>query len=411
VNAKAARIKMALAAGALMALAGGFWYSPSVMPLTRRAGSKRQGALSASAMAAANRADGLSPVEVPREVPLAPAAPPEPISRADLPEASAPPLEDMIERAMPAVVMIETPKTRGSGFFVKPDLIVTNAHVISGFQLVAITTRDGAKLTGRVGESSDQHDVALVQVPGQRPTDAQLPLGNSASLRLGQGIVALGWAQSLTQSTVTRGIVTGLRRDAGRNLLQTDAVPNPGDSGGPLLDRRGEVVGVTTFRGEGGTSGYAITIDDVKPFVARNQTVTTAPTDSGVAGAVPPQRESDADARRTAGLQQYTDALSAVERSASDLDSMWNRYKSACQITTVPPGQSHEWFGLYDSRSPLHHTPPQCADLLAEIERRAREISTTMTSAGETARQADVYPGPQRALREKRRLDYSGWDR
>ena len=392
---------MALAAGALVALAGGFWYSLSVTPLTRAAGTKQQGSISASAMAAAHRADAPpSTIEVPRELSSAPTAEPEPISRADLPEASAPPLEDMIERAMPAVVMIETPRTRGSGFFVKADLIVTNAHVISGFQSVAITTRDGAKLTGRVAEFSDQHDVALIQVAGLGPTGAQLPFGNSSNLRLGQGIVALGWAESLTQSTVTRGIVTGLRRDADRNLLQTDAVPNPGDSGGPLLDRRGEVVGVTTFRGEGGTSGYAITIDDVKPFVARmNQNV------------VPPQRESDADARRTAGLQRYTDILSAVERSASDLDSTWSRYKSACQITTVPPGQSREWFGLYDSRSPLHQTPPRCADLLAEIERRAQEISTTMASAGETARQADVYPGPLRTLREKRRLDYSGWDR
>jgi S1-C subfamily serine protease len=413
VNAKAARIKMALAAGALVALAGGFWYSLSVMPLTRTTGSKRRGSMSASAMAATSRGDAHLPtIEVPRELPPTPAPAPEPISRADLPEASAPPLEDMIERAMPAIVMIETPKTRGSGFFVQPDLIVTNAHVISGFQSVAITTRDGAKLTGRVGEFSDQHDVALIQVPGLGTTDAQLPLGNSAGLRLGQGIVALGWAQSLTQSTVTRGIVTGLRRDADRNLLQTDAVPNPGDSGGPLLDRRGEVVGVTTFRGAGGTSGYAITIDDVKPFIARmNQNVMAGPIDSRVAAAVPPQRESDADARRTAGLQRYTDTLSAVERSASDLDSTWSRYKSACQITTVPPGQSREWFGLYDSRSPLHQTPPRCADLLAEIERRAREISLTMASAGETARQADVYPGPLRALREKRRLDYSGWDR
>jgi S1-C subfamily serine protease len=412
VNAQAARIKMALAAGALVALAGGFWYSLSVMPLARTPGSKRQISMSASAMAAAHRANALPTIEVPNELPPASAAAPEPISRADLPEASAPPLEDMIERAMPAVVMIETPRTRGSGFFVKPDLIVTNAHVISGFQSAAITTREGAKLTGRVAESSDQHDVALIQVPGPGPTNAQLPLGNSASLRLGQGIVALGWAESLAQSTVTRGIVTGLRRDAERNLLQTDAVPNPGDSGGPLLDRGGEVVGVTTFRGEGGTSGYAITIDDVKPFVARvNQNVMTAPVDSRVAPAAPPQRESDADARRTAGLQRYTDTLSAVERSASDLDFTWSRYKSACQITTVPPGQSHEWFGLYDSRSPLHQTPPHCADRLAEIERRAREISTTMSSAGETARQADVYPGPLRALREKRRLDYSGWDR
>jgi hypothetical protein len=313
---------------------------------------------------------------------------------------------------MPAIVMIETPKTRGSGFFVKPDLIVTNAHVISGFLFAAITTRDGAKLTGKVGQLSDQFDIALLQVPRLGPTDAQLALGVSANLRLGQGIVALGWAQSLTQSTVTRGIVTGLRRDGDRNLLQTDAVPNPGDSGGPLLDRQGEVVGVTTFRSENGTSGYAVTIDDVKPFVAKmNQNIMTVAIDSRGAAAVPVARESDADARRAIGLQRYSDALGAVGRSAADLDSTWNRYKSACRITTVPPGQSHEWFGLYDSRSPLHQTQPWCADVLSEIERKAREISATMASAAEAARQADVYPGPLRTLRAKFRLDYSGWER
>jgi S1-C subfamily serine protease len=407
VNAKAASIKMALTAVAMVALAGGFWYSQ----ITRTAARLRTRSASTFVAATAGHVDvSLPPIEVPREPPPVPVA--ETISRADLPEASAPPLEDVIDRAMPAVVMIQTPKSRGSGFFVKPDLIVTNAHVISGFLFAAITTRDGAKLTGKVGQLSDQYDIALIQVPRLGPIDAQLPLGESASLRLGQGIVALGWAQSLTQSTVTRGIVTGLRREDDRNLLQTDAVPNPGDSGGPLLDRRGQVVGITTARGESGTSGYAVTVDDLKPFVARmNQTIMTVPLDSRVAAAVPVQRESDTDARRTVGLQRYTGALSAVERSAADLDSTWTRYKAACQITTVPPGLSHEWFGLYDPRSPLHQTQPWCADTLAEIERRARAINATMSSAAEAARQADVYPGPLRALRGSHRLDYPGWDR
>ena len=404
---------MALTAVALVALAGGFWYSQ----ITRTAASSRTGSAPTPVAATAGHVDVQLPtIELSREIPPGPVpaevAAAEPMSRTDLPEASAPPLEDMIERAMPAVVMIQTPKSRGSGFFVKPDLVVTNAHVVSGFLSAAITTRDGSRLTGKVGQLSDQYDIALIQVPRLGPTDALLPLGDSSGLRLGQGIVALGWAQSLTQSTVTRGIVTGLRRDGDRNLLQTDAVPNPGDSGGPLLDRRGDVVGITTARGESGTSGYAVPIDDVKPFVAKmNQNITTVPLDPRVTAAVPTPRESEADTRRMVGLQRYTDALTALERSAGDLDSMWSRYKAACRITTVPPGHSHEWFGLYDSGSPLHQTPPWCADTLAEIERRAGEINTTMASAAESARQADVYPGPLRALRATHRLDYSGWDR
>jgi len=399
---------MALSAVALILLAGGFWYSLTVPPVTRRVDPYRTDAMSTSATT--GFADPQPhPTEPARE--LTPGAAPvaELISRADLPEASAPPLEDMIERAMPAVVMIQTAKSRGSGFFVRPDLVATNAHVVTGFQVATVTTRDGTTLTGKVGQISDQYDLALIQVVRPGSIDAPLPLGDSASLRLGQGIVALGWAQSLTQSTVTRGIVTGLRHDGHRSLLQTDAVPNPGDSGGPLLDRHGDVVGITTARGESGMSGYAVPIDDVKPFVEK---MNQAPLNQSPMAAAPsPPQESDTDVRRTVGLQRYTDTLSAIERTAAELDSTWVRYKTACQITTVPPGQSHEWFGLYDMQSPLHQTPARCAEVLAEIERHAHEISATMTSAAEVARQADVYPGSLRALRAKLRLDYSGWER
>src|SRR6185369_5492714 len=189
--------------------------------------------------------------------------------------------------------------------------------------------------------------------------------------RLGQGIVALGWAQSLTQSTVTRGIVTGVRIDHERNLIQTDAVPNPGDSGGPVLDRRGEVVGVTTFRSENGTSGYAVPIDDVKPFVAKvTQNIVMVPLSPRLVEAVPQSRQSDAEARRSVGLQRYTAALNGIDGAVAELDSMWTRYKAACQITLIPPGQTHEWFNLYDPKSPVQQTPPWCSDILTDLKRR-----------------------------------------
>ena len=198
-------------------------------------------------------------------------------SSGDLPEPSAAPLEDVIERAMPAVVMITTEKTFGSGFFVRPNLVVTNAHVVAGFTVVFVTTRNGAKVIARVTELSDEYDLALIQVAGLGPADAPLPLGQSSAVRLGQGVVVLGWAQSLTQSTVTRGIVTALGRDGVRQLIRTDAVPNAGDSGGPVLNRAGEVVGITTFRTNGapGPAGYALAIDDVKPFIARTTNAAT----------------------------------------------------------------------------------------------------------------------------------------
>jgi S1-C subfamily serine protease len=348
-------------------------------------------------------------------LPVASSTPDIPITRAtspDFPESSAPPLEDTIERALPAVVMIETPKTRGSGFFIKPDLIATNAHVIAGFLTPAVTTQSGAKLSGKVMELLEQFDLALIEVSGEGSTIAPLPLGQSAGLRLGQGIVALGWAHTLTQSTVARGIVTGLRRDGDRSLVQTDAAPHPGDSGGPVLNRHGEVVGVTTLRANDGTSGYALAIDDVKTIVARvTQRSTGVPGASQAAAAVPSPPQSDSELPVDAGIRRYTDTVAALAQRVADVDASWKRYKIDCRLTSVASGPTHEWFHLYDPQSELHRTAPECAARLATIEKEAAAINALMAAAGEAARQAGVYPGTRRDVLQKYQLDYAGWQR
>ena len=336
-----------------------------------------------------------------------------PITRAsspDFPESSAPPLEDTIEHALPAVVMIETPKTRGSGFFIKPDLIVTNAHVIAGFLTPAVTTQSGVTLNGKVTELSDQYDLALIQVQGS--AFAPLPIGQSGGLRLGQGIVVLGWAHTLTQSTVARGIVTGLRRDGNRLLVQTDAAPHPGDSGGPVLNRHGEVVGVTTLRANDGSSGYAVAIDDVKLLMSKGPDGAAAlPSASQAAPTVPSPSPPDNEPRDTAAIHRYTDALAAIARRVSEMDASWTRYKTECRLTSVASRQTHEWFLLYDPQSALHRTTPECAVGLATIEKEAAAISASMAAAGEAARQAGVYPGTRRDALQKYQLDYAGWQR
>ena len=183
------------------------------------------------------------------------------------------PLEELIAHAMPGVVMVQSDKMRGSGFFVRSDLVVTNAHVTAGSFTVTVTSQAGIRMAGRVTQMSTEYDIALIQVAPAGPAAAPLHLGVSASLRLGEGIVALGWAQSASQSSVTRGVITGLRLMGERQMVQTDATPNPGDSGGPLIDRAGEVVGITTLRFDNRTGGLAIPIDDVKPFIARTASV------------------------------------------------------------------------------------------------------------------------------------------
>jgi S1-C subfamily serine protease len=407
------RLKMAAAALAgAGAIAGGIWYTGPKTPTLH----VRPGATITLPSTA---------IDVPRP-PRAPETPPAaPITRAssgELPEPSAPPLEDVIERGMRGVVMVETQTSRGSGFFVRPDLIVTNTHVISGFTAVSVTTQNGVKLPGRVAQISDEADVALVEVGRPGSPDVQLPLGTSATLRLGEGIVALGWAQSLAQRPVARGIVTGLRRVLDRPFLQTDAAPNPGDSGGPVMNRQGEVIGITTLRADDGSAGYAVPIDDAKPLLAKAGPVvaTLPPAGPGAAGAggaagapaaIVVARPSDTDVQREIGGQQYATALGGAARRADDLDDAWSRYKASCRITGVPAGQSHEWFQLYDPGSPLHSTAAYCASALDGIQHEADAINGAMIGADEAARRADVYPGARREMRRRLRLDYTGWER
>jgi hypothetical protein len=77
----------------------------------------------------------------------------------------------------------------------------------------------------------------------------------------------------------------------------------------------------------------------------------------------------------------------------------------------VPPGQTREWFGLYDPASPLHRAPDACPTLLNDLQRQADSVRAGMIAAGEMARHADVLPGDRRDIRRRYRLDFPDWDR
>jgi S1-C subfamily serine protease len=153
----------------------------------------------------------------------------------------------IVAHALPTVVVIETNEGLGSGFIIKPDgIIVTNHHVVANAKEMAVKLSSGEIYRNVYVLSSDPtNDLAFLKIEAvDLPT---IPLGNSNNVQLGDAVLLVGAPRGLEQ-TVSDGLISGIRLDDGVRVLQTSAAASPGSSGGPLLNRSGEAVGVMSFK-------------------------------------------------------------------------------------------------------------------------------------------------------------------
>jgi S1-C subfamily serine protease len=227
------------------------------------------------------------------------AIPADTLNATPLPAANEP-VEAVVQRVLPAVVNVTTDISGaqgsgqgvGTGFIVRSDgVIVTNCHVVEAASKITVFTSDAdpKQFNARVIGSDCLHDLAVLKIDATNMPTVQL--GNSSDLALGQRVVALGYALALDGGpTVTSGIVSSLDRTITAqdpncavetcganqtrtysNIIQTDAAINHGNSGGPLVNMQGQVVGINSAGDDNAQNiGFAIAIDSVK------QTITDA---------------------------------------------------------------------------------------------------------------------------------------
>jgi S1-C subfamily serine protease len=331
------------------------------------------------------------------------------------PAAASAALEDVIGRALPAVVRVETPGSQGSGFFIARDTLLTNAHVVGSNTTVSLRRPDGTMLMGRVDVSAPDLDIAIVRTTGSDPGQATLIMGSGARARPGQEVVALGSPLGL-QNTVTRGIVSAVRDMGPLTLVQTDAAINPGNSGGPLLDRSGLVVGITTLGvkpSEAQGLSFAIAIEHAQALLAGKRS--TDPRSTPLATLNEAMSGRSAGPATAPGIDRgsraYEEALAAQSNRANALDEQWRAFKRICYQGRIADAPGREWFAIWTPSAMQGTVPPGCQSAFGDIRRAADGIRDAVAAAGEAARQADVYPGLRRDLLRRYRLDYPGWDK
>ena len=174
----------------------------------------------------------------------------------------------IIENAAPAVVTIKTDISQGTGFLISKDgYLITNYHVITDAKQAGIFTYDKEMHQTWLVGINTKLDLALLKIEGNYET---LNLGNSNDVEVGEKVIAIGNPLGL-QFSVSQGIVSAVHRTGENGLdayIQTDAALNPGNSGGPLINKEGDVIGINNFKLGGGENlGFALESNYIREAV------------------------------------------------------------------------------------------------------------------------------------------------
>ncbi|MFN7917918.1 MAG: trypsin-like peptidase domain-containing protein [Vicinamibacterales bacterium] len=325
------------------------------------------------------------------------------------------PREDVVRAVMPGVVTIESGPATGTGFFISADTVLTNRHVIAASSSVRVKFSDGTTSAGAVSATASDADLALVHIDQPPSGHPVLRLAPARQIRVGEEVLAVGSALGTLQGTVTRGIVSAVRTGGGLTIVQTDAAINPGNSGGPLVNRAGAVVGITTAKMNNAESlGFAIATDHASELIRGNTSVLRADRtgDPSIETALSDGGRSESDLAREGGLAQYEQRVEGLAQSAGSLDAQWRRFRDECRGRPMRGAPAaHEWFGIWLDGKIDPDLSAQCSAIRDYLVTQGKAVEGAMLRAGESARQAGVFPGSMRAVREKHAMDWDGWDR
>jgi hypothetical protein len=351
-----------------------------------------------------------APIPGPESIPPSVSAP------VPAPVGAPPSLEDVIAKAQPAVVLVETPQGRGSAFFVSKDRLITNVHVVGGSSWVTLKAQGGQTFTATVAAKAPDYDLAILQVSGMKEDQPFLKLGSALQARTGQEAVAIGSPLGVFQNSVTRGIISGLRQMGPIVVLQTDAALNPGNSGGPLLDPSGAVIGINTasLRGAHGLN-FAVAADHAQALLeGRSPVLPHVKLDEkeNSARRLPaPSTATETDHQRDQAARAYEAQVAAVAKAADQLEASLQRFLASYFEGRIHGTFDRPLFALAERQAYQGTFVRGSEGRLEDYRRSLEQLRGLLQSAEEVARKADVYPGTRRDVKAKHGLEHRFWER